>query len=83
MLDEPCVGLDPITENDLLKTLFQTLSDRTVIMVTHHLAGVADMDRVVFIDQGRVALDGEPAQLERDSERYQRLLRLDRGIAAR
>lgn len=80
ILDEPTVGLDPLTERELLKTLFSTLADRTVIMVTHHLLGVSLMDRVVFIEGGRIALEGAPADLERTSARYRMLKAFDRGV---
>lgn len=80
LLDEPTVSLDPLTEHDLLDTVFDVLADRTVIMVTHHLLGVAHVDRVVFLEGGRVALDGAPSELERTSERYRRLVAFDRGV---
>lgn len=82
VLDEPTVGLDPLTERALLDTLFEALAGKTVIMITHHLAGVGAMDRVVFVEGGRIVLDGAPDELERTSERYRRLLAFDRGEAA-
>ena len=82
ILDEPTVGLDPITERALLDDLFEALAGKTVIMITHHLAGVDAMDRVVFVEDGRIALDGAPDELARTSERYRRLLAFDRGQAA-
>lgn len=82
VLDEPTVGLDPLTERALLDTLFEALAGKTVIMITHHLAGVGAMDRVVFVEGGRIVLDGAPDELERTSERYRRLLAFDRGAAA-
>ena len=82
ILDEPCAGLDPLTEKALLETVFTALEGRTVIMITHHLQGVALMDRVVFLGGGAVELDGAPEALERESERYRRLLAFDRGLRA-
>ena len=79
LLDEPFAALDPITERGLLDTLLDVFADRTLILITHHLQGVSRMDRVVFISDGAVSLDGAPADLERDSEHYRRLLALDRG----
>ena len=38
-----------------------------MIMITHHLAGVDAMDRVVFVEDGRIALDGAPDELARTS----------------
>ena len=83
VLDEPTVGLDPLTERALLDTLFEALAGKTVIMITHHLAGVGALDRVVFVEDGRIALDGSSDELARTSARYRRLLAFDRGEAAR
>ncbi len=80
LLDEPTVGLDPATEKSLLETVFRTAQGKTLILVTHHLQGVSHMDRVVFVEDGRIAMQGSPAELERTSERYRALIELDRGI---
>lgn len=82
LLDEPTVGLDPATERALLKTFIENAEGRTLIMVTHHLQGVSAMDRVVFVEDGRIEMEGSPAELERTSERYRRLLAFDSGVAA-
>lgn len=82
ILDEPTVGLDPLTERALLDTVLRALDGKTVIMITHHLAGVGAMDRVVFLEHGRIELDGAPDELARTSERYRSLLAFDCGTAA-
>lgn len=79
ILDEPFAALDPITERELLDTLLDVFADRTLILITHHLQGVSKLDRVVFIADGTVSLDGAPDDLERESVYYRRLLALDRG----
>lgn len=79
LLDEPTIALDPVTEADLLGTLFRVLSDRTIVMVTHHLQGIEHFDRVIFLEDGRIELDGSPARLARESERFRTLLAFDRG----
>lgn len=80
ILDEPMVGLDPATEHQVLSTLFDILRDKTLIMVTHHLQGVSHMDRVLFLQDGHIAISGSPQQLAETNEYYQRLIALDRGI---
>lgn len=79
ILDEPFAALDPATERELLDTLLDVLADRTLILITHHLQGVSRLDRVVFLADGGVSLDGTPAELERDSAYYRRLIALDLG----
>lgn len=84
VLDEPTVGLDPITEQQLLATMFETLQDKTVIWVTHHLIGVEQMDKVIFLEKGKIEMSGTHVELLAGNVRYQRLYQLDRPqIASR
>lgn len=80
ILDEPCVSLDPATETALLDTMLAAFADRTVIMITHHLAGVDRFDRVIFLRDGRIALHGAPADLAATSVYYRELLAFDRSL---
>ncbi len=77
LLDEPTVGLDPITERDLMTTVMQTLSDKTLIWVTHHLYGLEQMDEIIFLDQGEVLMRGSHTELMSTEPRYRRLYLLD------
>ena len=79
LLDEPFAGLDPATESQVLGTLLDVFAGRTLILVTHHLLGIERMDRVVFLEDGAIALQGSPAELEAASPRYRDLLAFDRG----
>ena len=78
ILDEPTLGLDPITERALLSTIFTNLQNKTVLYITHHLVGVEMMDRVLFLENGRIALDGKHEHLLETNSHYQQLYRLDR-----
>lgn len=79
VLDEPMVGLDPETEHGIMQTLFSLAEGKTIVMITHHLLDIERFDRVVFIENGGCALDGAPERLAHSSERYARLLALDRA----
>ncbi|KRN97787.1 cytochrome bd biosynthesis ABC-type transporter, ATPase and permease component [Levilactobacillus paucivorans] len=79
ILDEPTVSLDPITEQHLLDTVFDVLKDKTIIWVTHHLAGINHVDQVRFIEDGSFDMQGTPAELYRDNARFRSLYDLDRG----
>ncbi|GGC87247.1 thiol reductant ABC exporter subunit CydC [Enterococcus wangshanyuanii] len=79
LLDEPTTGLDPITEQQLLNTFFETLADKTIIWITHHLQGVHMMDRVIFIEDGRLEMSGTPEELLATNQHYQQLYAIDRG----
>lgn len=80
ILDEPTVGLDPETEAGLLKTLFEVLEGKTLLMITHHLQGATHFDRIIFLENGQITMDGSPAELEKTNAHYCRLLNFDRGI---
>ncbi|MBC6308504.1 thiol reductant ABC exporter subunit CydC [Listeria sp. FSL L7-1582] len=80
VLDEPTVGLDPITEKELLGTIFETLQGKSLVWVTHHLVGVEKMDRVLFLENGDVIMDGTHQELLANEERYRHLYELDRPI---
>ena len=79
VLDEPTVGLDPLTERDLLDTIFKTLAGKTVILITHHLIGMEKMDQIVFLDNGEISMFGNHQSLLKENERYRKLYRLDLG----
>lgn len=80
LLDEPTVGLDSITESALLETLFKVAGSKTLVMITHHLQDIERFDRVIFIEDGRIEMDGSPAELMRTSERFRALRDFDFGL---
>lgn len=81
ILDEPTVGLDAITEHSLLETIFKALDGRTIIWITHHLAGAEAMDRILFLEEGQIQMDGPHTSLLASNERYRSLYKLDRPLA--
>ncbi|MDK8181420.1 thiol reductant ABC exporter subunit CydC [Paenibacillus sp. UMB4589-SE434] len=80
ILDEPTVGLDPQTERELLHTIFQTMEEKTLIWITHHLVGVEKMDEVIFVENGEVEMRGTHAELMAREPRYRKLYQLDRPL---
>ncbi|CAM4107201.1 thiol reductant ABC exporter subunit CydC [Streptococcus penaeicida] len=79
LLDEPTVGLDPITEKTLLDTFMTVLQGKTIIWITHHLKGIENADQVIFIEDGQIEMSGSPAQLAATSPRYRHLKAIDDG----
>ena len=59
--------------------MLSTLEGSTVLLITHHLQGVSRADRVLFFENGGIAMDGSPAELERSNKRYRTLLAFDSG----
>ncbi len=69
ILDEPTVGLDPFTKNELITLLEKIAKEKTVIFVTH------DMDvlwrvatRVIVLDNQKIVYDGDKYELFKDEE---------------
>lgn len=79
ILDEPTVSLDPITERYLLDQVFDLLKNKTIIWVTHHLAGISHVDQVRFLENGQFDMQGDPQTLYRTEPRFRQLYDLDRG----
>lgn len=79
ILDEPTIGLDPLIEKDLIDTIFQSLKDKTIIWVTHHLMGMERMDKILFMEKGSIVMEGNHQMLMKTNERYRALYELDRG----
>lgn len=80
IFDEPTIGLDPKTEHALLETMFTAAKDKTVIWVTHHLAGIEKMDEILFLEEGEIVLQGSHEELLSTSEKYCALYEMDRGF---
>jgi len=81
ILDEPTVGLDPRTENELLSTIFDTLEGKSLVWVTHHLVGAEHMDEIIFMENGKIEMRGSHAELMEKYPRYRNLYHLDRPEA--
>jgi len=63
VLDEATSALDAAAEAAINDTLARVGAGRTVLMVTHRLASVVDVDCVYVMDQGRIVEQGRHAEL--------------------
>src|SRR5690606_36267748 len=67
ILDEATSALDSETEAAIQASLHGAMEGRTVIAIAHRLSTIARMDRIVVLDEGRIAEEGtHEALLERD-----------------
>lgn len=72
LLDEPTEGLDATTEQHILALLQRLIAGKTVIMVTHRLSGLEQMDRICVMDNGAIVEQGSHAELISKAGRYWR-----------
>jgi ATP-binding cassette, subfamily C, bacterial CydCD len=63
LLDEPTANLDPLTERHLLDMLFTLTHDRSLLLITHRLVELENMDQILVLDNGRVVESGSHANL--------------------
>jgi ATP-binding cassette subfamily B protein/ATP-binding cassette subfamily C protein LapB len=63
LLDEPTLGLDRLAQEQVLQALPTLRSGRCVVVATHAMEVIAQADRVLVLDGGRVVADGPPHKL--------------------
>ncbi|MCL1912733.1 MAG: amino acid ABC transporter ATP-binding protein [Eubacteriaceae bacterium] len=63
--DEPTSALDPELSGEILRVIKDLAQEsRTMIVVTHEMAFAREIsDRIVFMEEGRAAIEGTPAQI--------------------
>lgn len=70
LLDEATSALDSRTEQDILRTLHRVSEHRTTLAIAHRLSTIADADRILVLDQGRLAESGPHGELLRRGGLY-------------
>ena len=65
VLDEATAMLDPVGRREVLAAVHRLNQEKgiTVVLITHHMNEAEDADRVVVMDDGKVALDGTPREV--------------------
>lgn len=63
ILDEPTVGLDAVTAQEVMAVIADLMKGRTTILVTHTLTGLQLMDEIIVLDQGQIVEQGTFEQL--------------------
>ena len=65
VLDEATAMLDPIGRSEVISTIERLNRDEgiTVVLITHHMNEAEHADRVIVMNEGRVAMDGAPREV--------------------
>ena len=63
LLDEPTSALDPTTEAAIMETIKALMQGRTTLIVTHRLATIHRVDRIIVLENGRIVEQGSGAEL--------------------
>lgn len=70
ILDEATSALDSVSEQAIQKALFELMQNRTSIVIAHRLSTLKNLDRIVVIENGRIAEQGSHQQLVRRNGIY-------------
>ncbi|NLC20096.1 MAG: ABC transporter ATP-binding protein [Clostridiales bacterium] len=58
ILDEPSNNLDPKSEYELYKYIFNEFFDKTIVFISHRLTMATKMDKIFVIENGRIVEEG-------------------------
>ncbi len=74
ILDEATSALDTETERAIQQSLAELSAGRTTLVIAHRLATIANADRILVVDEGRIVESGSHADLiARKNGRYRNL----------
>lgn len=78
VLDEPTAMLDPLGRKDVLRVLHELNRQEnvTVILITHYMEEVIDIDKLYVMDDGKLVMSGTPREIFSQVEKLKEL-RLD------
>ncbi|MBR6680907.1 MAG: ABC transporter ATP-binding protein [Clostridia bacterium] len=75
LLDEPSSALDPNAEYKMFENMMRATEGRSVMFISHRLSSAVLADRVILMDNGRIAEMGTHAELMEKDGRYAEMFR--------
>ncbi len=82
LLDEPTAHLDPLLEEQILIDLLENSGGKSVILISHRLAGMERMDGIIVLDHGQVVEHGKHAELLARQGLYARMWAAQHSLLA-
>ena len=73
ILDEPAEHLDPLAADALTADLLSVTDGRSLVLITHRLAGLESVDEILVMEGGRVVERGTHDELLGQDGRYSSL----------
>lgn len=72
VLDEPSVGVDPISRRDLIRMVRELITPQTTVLwATAYLDEAHHFDTVIVLDKGRVIYNGQPDLLAKTTQEFE------------
>ena len=78
ILDDSVSAVDTDTERVIIGNLRENRRGKTTILIAHRISTVEKMDKIVFIDDGKILAVGTHEELLRDSEDYRTMVELQK-----
>lgn len=76
ILDDSVSAVDTKTERIILKNLSETRKGKTTILIAHRISTIEKMDKIIFVDDGRILDVGSHAELLSRNEEYAKMVKL-------
>ena len=73
IMDEATSSVDTLTESLIQKGMENMMNDRTSLVIAHRLSTIRKADRILVIENGRIAEMGSHAELIRQKGHYYQL----------
>lgn len=73
ILDEATSALDAITEASILANVKSMMKDKTLIIISHKLDSLTQMDRILVFNNGKIVEEGSHDDLLKQGEKYKQL----------
>ena len=67
-------ALDNITQNEIMKNIKPLYQDKIVIIITHRLDTISDVDKIFVMSEGRICEEGQHNELMKKGEKYYALV---------
>ena len=78
ILDDSVSAVDTKTEEIILENLHETRAGKTTILIAHRISTIARMDKILFIDDGKLTAAGTHDELYASSPAYRKMVDLQR-----
>ena len=76
ILDEATASMDVENESMVQEALSELLRNKTVLVIAHHMRTIAGADKIVVLENGRVAEQGNPEELMKNGGIFSNMARL-------
>ncbi|WJV29375.1 thiol reductant ABC exporter subunit CydC [Rossellomorea sp. AcN35-11] len=80
MLDEPTSSVDALMENEIFSHLYRIAEGDTLILISHRLTGLEDMDQIVVMDHGKVVEAGSFDELMRKKGYFYEMKQIEKSV---